>query len=291
MTWVWHTPEFHFDIEQKEEIGRGMGGFSVVYRLRDGRILKIVKQNGDSENAKIYRDNKHLIPEGEILIETYSDVQNDDQDFIQQIKNEVSYQQYAYETIKDIEGNSVTAQIFGAGVCEIEKKQYGYILMEEIIGIPFIQIDGLSEERAIDIRNQLHYIMYQMHRNGFVHNDMLMGNVILVGPRPIVKTIDWGIACSIWLAPFWLIQPTEELVPYIRQQIEKEKIYNETPLYKQPNTITGPYLLDEATYRTIDDLNHYIERVHLEKEKSFGCVCMGRKSKRKRDIRARRSKK
>jgi serine/threonine protein kinase len=275
-TWLWTYHPMDVNMDDMELIGHG--GYGNVYRLQDGNILKIIKMDGYSENAAIYRGHKeYVLPiesiVGDQILDLYKDYTEEEDvklDFIQQIKNEVAFQQIAYHHVKSINEQPVTAQVYSAGVAEYEGDMYGFIVMEEIIGFPLskhvIETHADNKVFLTMIKDQLINIMEQIHVLGFVHNDMLRENVIITGDisNPVVKVIDWGISCMIWIAPFWTrIKDPSRVQKHIVDQIQKETEYmSHLVIDRFGDIITGPYLLDNATYRELTELENDIHNEH-----------------------------
>lgn len=268
VTWPFVSGAFEIDVDGAVLIGKG--GYGRVYRLRNGQILKLIAFDGSSENAGVYRLCKETlpIPASTPLLELYRDYteeENHELDFIQQVRLEAEFQSIAYRNIKAMDDSPITAAIYGSGVVQADKL-YGIIVMEEVKGIPMKKeiYPTLSRQAFSSIIKQWIRILYELHSLGFSHNDMLLENIILTeGEHPVVKVIDWGISCINIMAPFWnaIRKGFEFRIPdLIQAQIRQEQGYIE-----RDEPLKGPYVLDPATYREIGNIQLY-----LDKPKQFG---------------------
>jgi hypothetical protein len=98
------------------------GGYGVVYKTPDDKIVKLIKQNGKSENAMIFREAKRVeIPDID-----------DNSDFIVDIQNEVDYQMRAHQNIRANDDEPIAPVVYFGGVFVLLGHYYGIILMENV---------------------------------------------------------------------------------------------------------------------------------------------------------------
>jgi serine/threonine protein kinase len=266
VTWPFITNPLEIDVTDAKQINEG--GYGKVYRLKNGHILKIIKASGHSENALFYRELKSNmdLPKSTPLLYLYQDYtkeQDDQLDFIQQVRLEVEFQRIAYNHVKAIDGTPVTSNIYGAGVVQSDQL-YGIIVMGEVVGYPMNSTlyKSISPKALWSIMDQLVRIMYSLHSLGFCHNDMVQDNIILTNlQHPVVKIIDWGNSCMNLVAPFWgnTVHSIRILPTFIQHQIITEQLYIE----KHHSLVNHHIVLDIATYREIKDIQLFLQKPHF----------------------------
>jgi serine/threonine protein kinase len=189
------------------------GGYGVVYKTPDDKIVKLIKHNGKSENAMIFREARQIeIPEEEI---------DDKSDFIVDIQNEVKYQMLAHRNIRANDHKPITPAVYLGGVFVLLGHYYGIILMENIKGTPlsYEYLKTLPNDDLVDIHKQISDFLKEIHQLKLAHNDLHTTNIIIQrkNGKPIIKVIDWGIGSPTDVSPFWLSEERRASLPLNRQ--------------------------------------------------------------------------
>jgi serine/threonine protein kinase len=189
------------------------GGYGVVYKTPDDKIVKLIKQNGKSENAMIFREAKRVeIPDIDI---------DDNSDFIVDIQNEVDYQMRAHQNIRANDDEPIAPVVYFGGVFVLLGHYYGIILMENVKGTPlsYKYMEILPVKDLVEIHTQISEFLRLIHELNIAHNDLHTTNIIIQrkNDKPVIKVIDWGLGSPIDVSPFWLSKERRASLPLNRQ--------------------------------------------------------------------------
>jgi len=226
INWLYKNIKNKINLESLSKIGQG--GYGEVYQTINGNIVKIIKHNGASEKKMVmneYKKNKNL--------QVFN--VNHETSFLNDIKDEITYQQHVYKTIKGIDGLPITPKILQGGIFRYNNTLYGVIIMSKIIGIDidtFIKTYKFNKPLLQSIKGQIYRILNILHNNHIAHNDMSSKNIYIT-ENGIVKILDWGSATP----------------NYLSQYFFSKRYINNLPVKKRINA---------ATYRQIKKINNLL---------------------------------
>ena len=226
--WLWVYKKIKSKINLKNAIPIGEGGYGNCYRTTNGNIIKHIqlknrKYFSEVEAVQNEYNKEHGLP----LVKNDNPVSR----FIGDIKNEITFQEKAHNSIKSIDGTAITPKILQGGVYATKKNIYGVIVMENMPG------EGLGDflkrpqsvEVLRDIKSQILRLLDELHKINISHNDMLGNNLII--NEGVLHVIDWGLATPINASRYFTSTsvlnelPPEEHIDTATYTFMKEYLY------------------------------------------------------------------